>query len=188
MTRLTLLLPGLVLLTAACSGRHDTGSGMIPRREAHYRITAYDSATVDVRLPLVTLAVNAAAAIDTVTADSHNMWINVTYPRYGAVIRYTVTTGDAAILDKAIDNRQERMRLNAGSSHCEVSHFINPSGAEGVIWSHPTASVTPLQMLATDGKTYMVSGTVEMNDSNIERAAPIVEILRRDMNITARSL
>lgn len=188
MTRLTLLLPGLALLTAACSGRHDTSSGMIPRREAHYRITPYDSATVDVRLPHVTLSVNSAAVIDTMTADSHNMWINVTYPRYDAVIHYTVTTGDATLLSKAIDNRQERMSLNAGSSHCEVFHFSNPSGAEGVIWSHPTASVTPLQMLATDGKTYMVSGTVEMNDSDIERAAPIVEILRRDMDITARSL
>lgn len=188
MTRLSLLLPAIALIAGACSGRHDASGGAIPRREAHHRIVECDSATVDLRLPYVTLALNAAAVIDTMTADSHNLWVNVTYPRYNAVIRYTLTTGDASILDEAIDNRQERMRLNAGSNHCDISHFINPSGAEGVIWSHPAACVTPLQLLATDGKTYMISGTAEMRDSNIERATPVVEILRRDMNITARSL
>jgi hypothetical protein len=129
------------------------------------------------------ITVNAEAVTKIVRSVDTGVWIDVEYPRYGSTLHLTLSQGgDVA---STMKNRMERMELNVGDSPTTVTE-LRHAAIEGMVVEAPSARVTPLQLLATDNRTFVLSGALEPSDSvvvmsDVEAAAPIVEALRRDM-------
>lgn len=199
MKRLLLMLPTFavaaifIILTGDCSGKR--ADNAVPRRTAYPRVELYDSAYRQAAdsLPLV-LMVNDSATVDIARHGDEATWIDVRYPRYGAVLRLTLSRLDKGALLKAIANRYERMALNAGGLPSTVTTLTAPDGLSSEIVETPGAMVTPLQIIATDSTSLLLTGALEMppasadGDNDAERYMPVVKGVERDLMHMAKHL
>ena len=164
----------------------------IPRRYAYPRIDTYPANYHAVAGVATRLCVNDSARITTSRTDSGNTWIDVAYPRYNAIIRYTlVTTADSAKLAGVIANRVERIDIDTAGHNPKVitsASTVDSDIITSVILT-PEVAVTPIHILATDSSTFLLSGVVEMSEeTDAEERQPIVDALTEDILYTATHL
>lgn len=179
--RLTLYII-LAAFTAAIAGC--TGSGddtAIPRRTAYPRPATMDTVmTVPDSLP-VSFAVNASATVSRPRLG----WLDVAYPAYGATMHVTFTPVDTSDIDEVRANRVERLTLNSGGRPSVTREAINAAGFD-YLTVRTDGAATPLQFLATDGRSIVVSGAVYMFDpaaaSAVDSIQPIVDAIEADIN------
>lgn len=186
-----------VVMTAAamaaclcgCTGSADRGDA-VPRRTAYPRITTLDStyAVADgmpVAFATATGAVASRGRGDGSTAASQ--WWNIDYPTYGATLYLTFTPVTGSDADAVIDNRAERIALNAGAGTMTVSELTSASGTfGGSIYRSPSSPATPLQFMAVDtARRWVVSGALFFHNasavSNTDSLAPVVDAVERDL-------
>lgn len=176
------LLTGLAsIFAASCSGSGDIA---VPRPTGNPRIEAPDTIYRDVAGLPVRWLVNEVAS-DSVTAhrEDGSVWLNVTYPGGAATMFCTFTPVTPATCAGVIENRSERMALNAGSNESEIMSFISEGRFAVKLMKTPHGTVTPLQFLATSpgivatGAVYLPQLTAATADS----LAPVVEYLNRDL-------
>ena len=184
-----LLLCAATLAISATACRHAADTP-IPRRTAYPRIELYD--TCYRTLPSTGIEVNAQATASVGKgADGDATWIDIAYPRYRATMRLTLRRLSGRELDRAIANRMERADRDAGGSAAEITEIASPDGIETIIALTPQARVTPLQIIATDHRSFLLSGAVQLDASegwSGEAARPAVEAVRRDMEHLATHL
>ena len=195
MKRILLMLPTFavaaifILLTGECSGRGE-GSA-VPRRTAYPRIELYDSTyrQASAALPL-NLMVNDSTTVEIAVHGEAATWIDVIYPRYSATLRLTLSRLSGDSLRHAIDNRHERMALNAGGLRSTVTELAAPGGLSSEIVSTPGAMVTPLQIIATDSTGLLLTGALELTPSanDAEYYLPIIHGVERDLIHMAKNL
>ncbi len=172
----------LVVTVVACDGRRS--SEAVPRRTAYPRVSLCDTTYSATVAGDVTLWVNDGAKLSVVEngGDGNARWFDIGYPDYKAVIHLTVLT--PVDMAAAMENRLQRIELNAGDSPATVSE-LSGNGVEGILVSTPQAMVTPLQILATVRDRVVVSGAVEFTDTlyrdDAEARRPVVEALRTDL-------
>lgn len=168
----------------ACGGSDDTAT---PRRRAYHRIETYtpDYTAVD-SLP-VRLLVNSSAVVSRPRRD----WINVNYPRYNATVFISVTEADSRDIDGIIANRVERIVLNAGDAPADALDIDN-GRFTSTLYDARAAVATPLQFVATDGKSVVISASVFFGNADritsLDSVAPAVETIRRDLTTALDSL
>ena len=184
-----------VMVVNGC-GNHSTDSNPIPRRKAYPRIDLYEPAYTTHVINGVKFSVNAGAQIttpDTVTAN-HGVWFNITYPRYQAVIHCTLTpVTSSSDADRILDNRAERMALNTGGSYTEVTDIIpeQEHGFTAQMLVTPAGSVTPIQFLASDGQSHILSGSMAFRTrekADADSISPIISAITTDVVELLKSL
>ena len=166
----------------------------IPRRTAYPRVNLCD--TVYVKSPLlpVNFIINAEAIASEDNSNNTNdgsKWINVFYPKYNATLYYTYTPVTSSTIDGVIDNRVERISLNIGSLASEMTEMNTPSGVSAKIISTPTSMVTPLQFIATNNSSWVISGAFCFNETtNIspDSISPILKAVNNDLIHTIKNL
>ncbi|MDE6288378.1 MAG: hypothetical protein K2M00_06300 [Muribaculaceae bacterium] len=160
---LTALIVSVILVS--CGGEQKP----VPRRTAYPRAPHHDTAMIQAAEAPIYFDVNAAANV-TSTAPG---WLNVAYPAYDAVMYVTFTPVDETSIDTVRVNRMERLLLNAGGAPGERREFMNEAGYDVMIFT-ARGTATPVQFLATDGESSVVSGAVYFSDP---RAAAAVDSL-----------
>lgn len=189
LTQLGALLPLWVLaisfsfmLTECDGNRNDVA---IPRPAAYPRVIAYDTLYTPIDSLPVMFEVNSGATVtrgDETDPHAINK-INVVYPRYGATLYCTYTSVTPASAAGVIDNRVERMSLNAGSLSTEISRMTNRHGVGSAILLTPSAKVTPVQFLSTDSATFVLTGALFLSSqpSHTDSIRPVLDAVVADL-------
>lgn len=176
----------MLALAALSCGRHDNTP--VPRRTAYPRPQLLDTVMTRVTLtPACSPAVNAAAAI----SSPRPGWLDVAYPGYGATMHLTVTDATPATVDEIKANRMERAMLNAGGLPGRQTEWTNRQGLDVTMIRTEGAS-TPLQFLATDDSSLVVSGAVYFSDPAAVTATdsikPVLDAIAADIRRMLDSL
>lgn len=178
------------LVGASCCSRHDDTTP-VPRRYAYPRMELPDSSFVANDTLPFNLQSNKNAEVEVERRDKASTWVNVIYPSLDASILYTFTKAkDAADLQAIIDNRLERIGLNAGSSDVEEYTFGSPSGYEHHVYVARNGT-TPVQFLSTDGVDGVISGAGWLKnggDASADSIYPLIDMLRRDIVHSLKTL
>lgn len=106
-------------------------------------------------------------------------WFNICYPAYGVTVQATLTLATGPQLHDVLANRAERMARNVASATAEISQ------APGVtLIVAPTALRTPVQILATDSLSWVLSAVAVSNwpaATNPDSVAPILPAIATDL-------
>lgn len=131
------------------------------------------------------MAVNKAAVLTRIESDRNgSQFIDVSYPGLHSTIYFTFTPVSTATAAEVIDNRMERIGLNLGASEAELLEFDTPDGFENKVFVSRGDISTPVQFIATDGHTTVVSGAafvIAASAATADSIAPVVDMLRRDI-------
>lgn len=164
------------LFLASCGGEQKP----VPRRTAYPRPPQHDTAMVQASEAPLYFDVNAAARV---TAPAPG-WLNVAYPAYDAVMYVTFTPVDQHSVDTVRINRMERLLLNAGGAPGQRREFINDAGYDIMVYT-ARGTATPVQFLATDGESSVVSGAVYFSDpkaaTSVDSLDPYVRAVEGDV-------
>lgn len=169
---------------ASCSGGDSVADRPgVPRRPAYPRLQLPDSAYISpTGLPLG-MEINSEATFKMERHDDGGDWVTVSYGVAGAEIYYTFTPVSEATAAGVIDNRLERVSLNLGGNSAELTEFVTPEGLAVRIIEGGSAT-TPVQFLATDNSSLVVSGSAfvpALDSTTRDSLAPVVGMLRRDI-------
>lgn len=171
-------------ILASCAGSDSVADRTgVPRRPAYPRLQLPDSAYVSpAELPLG-MEINSEATFNMERHDDSGDWLTVSYGIAGAEIYYTFTPVTEATVAGVIDNRLERVSLNLGGNSAELTEFVTPEGLAVRIIEGGSAT-TPVQFLATDNSSLVVSGSAfvpALDSATRDSLAPVVGMLRRDI-------
>ncbi|MCC8175192.1 MAG: hypothetical protein LIO91_01990 [Bacteroidales bacterium] len=173
------ILGGILLLESCSQGEKAVN---IPRPEAWPRVDLYTEKMDTVEgLPLLFEANTDALA--TTSREDAGWWVNVRYPQYRATLYISMTPVDAATEQKVIDNRVERISRNIGGRTTEMTELTTPSGFHASVTMTRTASVTPVQFIATLPQMWVVSGSLALDKapSSPDSIAPVIEAVQGDV-------
>lgn len=173
----------MALLAAACSAP-DGGDSAVPRIHAYPRLQLPDTAMTPAEGTPLRFYINAAATASRPRPD----WLDVAYPALGITLHISFTRSTSAEIPAVMENRMERLMLNAGNAELRMEEFTNSAGFDIAMAETPGAT-TPLQFLATDHSEWVVSGAAYLADpmsaAAVDSLRPAIEAVRRDV---ARSL
>ncbi len=172
------LLAACAVALSGCSG--GSRQADVPKPDAWPRVTVYPAAysrSVD------GFAVNDSALIE--RGDSAG-WYTLLYPAYGPGTRIylTVSAVSPTQLPQAIDNRTERMALNAGGGRSELTELESEGGFACSLLTTRAGTLTPLQFLAYNRWGKMVSGVLFIDGAATaapDSFAPVVDAIERDI-------
>lgn len=179
-----LLIP--LLMLTACGGATD-GDAPVPRRYAYPRPNLYteEYQIIDGN---PSLELNRGAAISSDSIHSNGArWLTIDYPLYNGTVYATFLSTTPAEFPSEIENRLERISLNAGSGSVENLSFTSEGGDfHCELFTARGESVNPVQFLAyNSGHTLVAYGTFNFNRevevSRTDSLAPVVNSIRRDM-------
>lgn len=178
-----------LLLCAGCGGRDNDSP--VPRPRAYPRIILPD--TLYSALPGVPVRLEAnrdAVAAVRQGEDGRSIWIDLRYPSLMSTLSITVTpTLDAQKLDEAVDNRLERILLNIGGNHSELTELMSAGGYDCRMFTVRSGTVTPLQFLAI-GDDRIVAGTLVLDypAESADSLSPLLDAAGKDMLHMLRGL
>lgn len=159
----------------------------VPKPDAWPRIEAPAAEYEATELGGLTLRLNKAAEVSTRTGDNgEGVWADISYPAFpGATIYLSIVETDGQEkLARAIDNRRERMMLNAGGAQAKTMSFTTANGWHGELVSSHSSVTTPSQILGHDGKSRLLFGSLYLDypaGTSPDSIAPIVQALGHDM-------
>lgn len=162
----------LLLMCVACT-KHPAPT---PRPQAYPRIELYPQQYHAAEILGKTLQINDSARL--VEGDRPG-WFNIIYPAYGVTVNATLTLAPSDQIDAILGNRTERMARNLGGVAAELTQ-----GPGITVITAPTALSTPVQLLATDSLTWVLSATAVSSWSlttATDSVVPIIDALRADM-------
>lgn len=165
------------IVAGGCSeGEHRA----VPRREAYVRLQLPDSAMSAVGGTPLLFMVNNDAVADV----PRRGWLDVAYPTIGVEVHITFTPVTEATAPEVMANRMERLMLNSGNLTVDEREFTNPHGFD-IYLTRAERTATPIQFLATDRRSMVVSGAAVMRgvspDTAVEAIAPAVDAVYRDI-------
>lgn len=182
-----------LLFVECVNNSNDTTA--IPRRTAYPRIEVYDSIYSPIKHLPVTIEANTSTSVQVDSLHKRpdgNRWIDIVYPAYNATLLCTYSPADATSINSIIDNRSERMFLNAGDLTSELTEISTPSGTTALIVNTPSSRVTPIQFIASDNRSWVFSGALYLNSpgnrSNADSIAPVLKAVNRDILHLIRNL
>lgn len=169
------------LMSASCSGG---GEAAVPRPEGYPRIEAYPESYT--RLEGTTFEVNdSARVVERRRSADDALWVTLRYPRYGGALFYlTFTPVGPSTINSVLDNRAERMALNAGGGASVLTDLVSDGGYNCRVMTTPAGTVTPVQFLASS-PGMVVSGALFVdgaaNATSPDSLRPVVEAVERDV-------
>ncbi len=179
------------LSLSECIGKEENYT---PRRTAYPRIALCDTVYSATSMLPLNFEVNARAEAvrDTARdADDGSQWVNIDYPSYNATVYCTYTPVGPATIGRVIDNRIERISLNIGSATSEMTEFATANDVSAKVIYTPDGTMTPLQFIATDNRSWVLSGALHFHATqklNADSISPIVKAVNRDIIHTIKNL
>lgn len=167
-----------IALMAAIAGGCTDRPAAVPRATGYPRPALPDTVSVPYSIGPVSARLSAAAAI----AAPRPGWLTATYPTVGAQLHISVTDTTTEALEQVKANRMQRLLLNAGDAPTTNREFTTSGGFTAMVASTAHAA-TPVQFLATDGRSIVVSGAVFMPaaaSAAPDSVAPIIEYFEHE--------
>lgn len=162
------------LLLVGCA--HNQPS-QCPRRVAYPRVAEIDSVMIQLDSDIEWLLVNKAAEV----TQPRDRWYDVRYEMYGATIHITNSAVNDSTIGAVKRNRMERIILNNGDRPAQESEFVNRHGIAAFV-SVCESSPTPIQFIATDEQSIVISGVVRFDfEAPADSLRPIIKVLTRDV-------
>ena len=158
----------------------------VPRPVAYPRIQLADTVYCPVEAAgyIARIMVNCQAEVKVVKKEKNTIWIDIVYGIYsGAVLHLTVQSVDKTDIASDMANRMQRIEMNIGGNKPQIIE-ISSVKFEGIVIKAVSASVTPLQLLATDNHSVIVYGSFEMPASfstDREMILPVINSVENDM-------
>lgn len=182
MSRLFYTIIFCVAILCGCNGRQQTA---VPRPVAYPRVQLADTmfCKVESAAMLVDMLANRQTKEVVCKKQSNALWVDLIYEIYNrAVLHITIQSLPSAELKSAMANRMQRIEMNVGASHTQITELDNGI-FEGIVVKAAEADVTPLQFLATDNKSLLVYGSFEMpsGSDDTEMVSPVVNAVENDM-------
>lgn len=182
MALVVIVIANMAILLSHCA----TSDFVIPKPKAYFKIEPYDTAYKQFdKLPL-TLMVNDSAKCSLVndsTKANGSEWINIYYPRYKATLFCSYLPITKESLQKHIDNRMQRIILNAGQEiprNIVFQDTIRKMSAS--VYFTSSESISPLQFIATDSTSYLFSGALYFNDKvKGDSISPVIDYITDDV-------
>ncbi|MDE6301565.1 MAG: hypothetical protein K2M19_07595 [Muribaculaceae bacterium] len=168
----------ILLLTAISAACSEPKSVPTPRPRSYHRPIPADTASA-----VWTDGGNRWIHNTEATAISpREGWLTVSYPRRSMTLYITYTRARGVELAEARINRMERLLLNTGSGPAVEQEFTNPQGWQIYLMKSQSLT-TPVQFLATDGTSTLVSGSLQStaDADDYEAIRPDVDIVSRDI-------
>lgn len=182
MALVIIVIANMAILLSHCA----TSDFVIPKPRAYFRIEPYDTVYREFdKLPL-TLMVNDSAQCTLVNDSakaSGSEWINIYYPRYKATLYCSYLPVTRKSLRKHIDNRMQRIILNAGQEIPRNIIFEDTiRNMSASVYFTSSESISPLQFIATDSTSYLFSGALYFNDKVKEDSiSPVIDYITDDV-------
>ena len=173
-------------VAVSCSGDVAT-----PLQRAYPRAALYD--TVYVKAEGFPVRFDVNARVDLRRDSVRQGWFDIVYPGYfgASVVNCTLLEASGDALHDAIDNRIERMSLNAGGLHGEAVTLRSDGGWRCELIVTPSSRVIPVQFLAENGR-YLLTGTynipADAGTFDPDSAAPYIDAVSHDMIRLLKSL
>lgn len=164
----------------------------VPKPEAWPRIEVPSAEYSMTAIGPVGFMLNKSAIIDIKKKES-GWWADIRYPHFPDATIYlsvTETTSHDALAD-AIDNRRERMALNAGGAVTEFTRLTSDGGWAAECALTRSSLTTPVQFLASDGHSLLLSGALYLilpPDAAADSVSPIVNAVNRDVTKALKNL
>ena len=182
MALVVIVIANMAILLSHCA----TSDFVIPKPKAYFKIEPYDTVYKQFdKLPL-TLMVNDSDKCSLVkdsTKDNGSEWINIYYPRYKATLFCSYLPITKESLQKHIDNRMQRIILNAGQEiprNIVFQDTIRKMSAS--VYFTSSESISPLQFIATDSTSYLFSGALYFNDKvKGDSISPVIDYITDDV-------
>lgn len=179
MSRLLII---LCLCLAGCTATERQPA--IPRPKAYPRPALYaaDYRTYALEFAPSEIAVNKSAVVTSPKPG----WFDIDYPDYGITVNCTLTPITPQTLSSVLDNRRERMALNLEGQYGEMTQW----GGITLIVA-PVALRTPVQFLATDSASFVLSGVAVGNypaGTSPDSIAPYVNAVAQDITYMLKQL
>ncbi|MDE5959428.1 MAG: hypothetical protein K2G59_04630 [Muribaculaceae bacterium] len=167
----------MVLALAGCVG-HGGRPAAVPRPRAYPRVELYPAAYSPHAVGDVVLMVNDSARV---VADG--LWVDLVYPAYGLTVNCTVTQVTPSTVASVLDNRTERMALNAGGAYGEITRLMTDGGSTATLLATRAGTgLTPIQFMATDSAAYVLSGAVTFSlPVDPDSIRPVVDAVGADL-------
>lgn len=160
-----------------------------PRRHAYPRVAVADSvyAAADSFAPH--FETNLATRLERPAPGQ----LSIIYPAYHATVYVTAQELTPDRLETALDNRRERISLNLSGAAATTEHFSSDNNMyDCVLVTAGDATTTPVQFLATDGTSTLVSGAAYFGGidatTSADSIAPIVAAIKRDLHHALKRL
>ena len=185
-----LLLLLLVAIVSALCGCVNDGGAPVPRRFAYPRLEPYDSVYVDAGGSSgLRIEANAGALVKVPRDSGGTVWIDVDYPRYGAVLHLTLNHASGDRLMSMMANREERFGRDMDGMKVVVTTVDNEFAEIWIGRAYGTV-LTPLNIMATDGSSFILSGALELKriPSSAEEVSPAVDAVYADLLHLGRTL
>lgn len=181
-----LLMGALMALMVSCGGGGD-GDSAVPRRYAYPRAALYPPEyRATGGTPELSLNSGAVIVADSVL-ENGSRWVTVDYPRYNGKVYITFLATSPAEFPRELENRMERIGLNAGAGSMESVTVPSAGGGfRGELFAARGESVSPVQFLAYNKElTLLTFGTFNFRQgvdvSRTDSLAPVVNAVRDDM-------
>lgn len=186
----------LVAIASACGRKSENAA--VPKPEAWPRIELPPDDFRPVEIGKVEFLINSSARIVKKPSDSsaesdRDIWFDITYPEIpGATLYMSLTdTGDSLKLKNALANRHQRMELNSGGAHTEITQLLSQGGWVGELALTRSSVATPLYIIAHNGSDNLLSGALYFNypaDTSPDSISPIVRAISRDLMVILESV
>lgn len=176
-----------VIMSSVMSCGREGNDLSVPKPEGFARIEIYPEAYSPLEGISQVFHINdSAQVVENRGDDAGNRWITLGYPRYGALVYLTFTPTSSSSVGRVVENRLERMALNAGNATSELMEFTGKGGFKSKLMSTRSVTVTPLQFLSVaPDLSVVVSGTLFIDGadaaSSPDSVAPIVNAVTADM-------
>lgn len=184
----------IVLIIACLWGCTADEGTPVPRRKAFPRVAVPDTVFTPVDGLPVHMRANAGQRAHTDARADGSFWLTVEYPAYGARILCTFTPVDESTVAGVLDNRYERMSLNAGAGAISIDEFDNPGAYHSSILRSQAVPATPVQFISLrpERPRWVVSGSVFFENASPTTSAdsvrPMVYIMHGEVTRMLRSL
>jgi len=169
------------LFLSSCGSDYGAAGSAVPKRRAYPRIEPYPEEYVAVPGIPVSFEVNSSAVLKSGQSDAR--LFDVCYERFGAVLHCTFTPASGHRLRSVLDNRTERISLNLGDNSAELTEIVShQGGVYASVLTAPSAEVTPIQFLATDSASFVLSGALVLGRAGTpDSIRPILQSVERDI-------
>ena len=169
-----IVISALIACVSSCAPQPEA----VPRATAYPRPALPDTASTTTQIGSITTRICAQAIV----AQPRSDWLSVSFPTLNASIHITATDTTAQALQQVKANRMQRLMLNIGSATSSNREFTTANGFDAIITTAPH-SPTPVQFLATDQSTIVVSGAVYIPEANIaapDSIAPVIQFFEHE--------